>query len=187
MASHFQGRSSYRTWKVHATTVFLLYSLYVVNSIYNYWVVFRSAPTETYRDYDTARPRVLAPRPSAIVVNTFVARSPGVRPPRRMHIRQSVSHRFPSRAPHLSGVSMGCHAATPPRPGQLLLSTRKRRKLTQTAVAQRLGLSQNRISHLEQHPDEISFKQLLIWCAVIGLELRLGERIEGGPGSSAEW
>lgn len=76
---------------------------------------------------------------------------------------------------------------TTPQLGQLLLSTRKRHKLTQTAVAQRLGLSQNRISHLEQHPDEISVKQLLIWCSVIGLELRLWERIEGGPSSSAEW
>ena len=76
---------------------------------------------------------------------------------------------------------------TTPQIGQLLLSARKRRKLTQTAVAQRLGLSQNRISHLEQHPDEISVKQLLSWCAVIGLELRLGERIDDGPSSSAEW
>lgn len=71
--------------------------------------------------------------------------------------------------------------------GQLLLSARKRRKLTQTAVAHRLGLSQNRISHLEQNPDEISVKQLLSWCSVIGLELRLGERIEGEPDNSAEW
>ncbi len=76
---------------------------------------------------------------------------------------------------------------TTPQLGQLLLSARKRRKLTQTAVAQRLGLSQNRISHLEQHPDEISVKQLLTWCSAIGLELRLGERIESGPGSPAEW
>ena len=43
---------------------------------------------------------------------------------------------------------------TTPQLGQLLLSTRKRRKLTQIAVAQRLGLSQNRISHLEQNPGE---------------------------------
>ena len=40
---------------------------------------------------------------------------------------------------------------TTPQLGQLLLTARKRRKLTQTAVAQRLGLSQNRILHLEQH------------------------------------
>jgi HTH-type transcriptional regulator / antitoxin HipB len=76
---------------------------------------------------------------------------------------------------------------TTPQLGQLLLSARKRGKLTQTTVAQRLGLSQNRISHLEQHPDAISVKQLLSWCAAIGLELRLGERIEDGPSSSAEW
>lgn len=76
---------------------------------------------------------------------------------------------------------------TTPQLGQLLLSTRKRHKLTQTDVAQRLGLSQNRISHLEQHPDEISVKQLLSWCAAIGLELRLGERIESGASNSAEW
>ncbi|MFZ6774928.1 helix-turn-helix domain-containing protein [Undibacterium sp. SXout7W] len=76
---------------------------------------------------------------------------------------------------------------TTPQLGQLLLSTRKRHKLTQTAVAHRLGLSQNRISHLEQHPDEISVKQLLSWCSAIGLELRLAERIEDEPNSSAEW
>jgi HTH-type transcriptional regulator/antitoxin HipB len=76
---------------------------------------------------------------------------------------------------------------TSPQLGQLLLSTRKRRKLTQTAVAHRLGLSQNRISHLEQNPDEISVKQLLSWCSVIGLDLRLAERIEGGPSNSAAW
>lgn len=76
---------------------------------------------------------------------------------------------------------------TTPQLGQLLLSARKRRQLTQTAVALRLGLSQNRISHLEKHPDEISVKQLLSWCAAIGLELRLGERVEGASSSAAEW
>lgn len=60
--------------------------------------------------------------------------------------------------------------------GQLLKAARKHRKLTQSDVASRLGLSQNRISYLEQHPDELSFKQLLGWCAAVGLELRLGER-----------
>ena len=64
------------------------------------------------------------------------------------------------------------HAATPhllltaSQLGQLLVSTRKRHKLTQAAVANRVGLSQNRISYLEGHADEISVKQLLSWCAV---------------------
>ena len=70
---------------------------------------------------------------------------------------------------------------------QLLVSTRKRHKLTQTAVANRVGLSQNRISYLEKHPDEMSVKQLLSWCSAIELELRLGERDTSAASSSAEW
>lgn len=71
--------------------------------------------------------------------------------------------------------------------GQLLKAARKRRKLTQAEVAGRLGLSQNRVSYLEQHPDELSFKQLLGWATVVGLELRLGEResLESTP--QTEW
>ena len=76
---------------------------------------------------------------------------------------------------------------TAPQLGQLLVSTRKHRKLTQAAVASRVGLSQNRISHLEKHPDEISIKQLLSWCSALELELRLGERDTSASSSSAEW
>lgn len=45
----------------------------------------------------------------------------------------------------------------------------------QAAVASRTGLSQNRVSHLENHPDEVSDKQLLSWCSALELEFRLGE------------
>lgn len=68
--------------------------------------------------------------------------------------------------------------------GQLLATARKHKKLTQAHVAARLGLSQNRVSYLELHPEDISFKQLLAWCAAVGLELSLGER---APQPSAEW
>lgn len=71
--------------------------------------------------------------------------------------------------------------------GQLLVSTRKRHKLTQAAVANRVGLSQNRISYLESHADEISVKQLLSWCSALELELRLGERDTSAVSSSVEW
>jgi HTH-type transcriptional regulator / antitoxin HipB len=71
--------------------------------------------------------------------------------------------------------------------GHLLRAARKNRKLTQAEVATRLGLSQNRISYLEQHPDEISFKQLLGWCAAVGLELRLGERDSTPSADKLEW
>lgn len=71
--------------------------------------------------------------------------------------------------------------------GQLLASTRKRHKMTQAAVGTRVGLSQNRISYLESHPDEISVKQLLSWCSVLELELQLGERDTSAASNSAEW
>lgn len=54
-------------------------------------------------------------------------------------------------------------------------------------VAARVCLSQNRVSHLELHHDELSFKQLLNWCVVVGLELRLGERKDIELGESTEW
>jgi len=71
--------------------------------------------------------------------------------------------------------------------GQLLRAARKRRKLTQAEVAGRLGLSQNRVSHLELHADELSFKQLLGWCAAVGLELQLAERETSAPATAPEW
>ena len=71
--------------------------------------------------------------------------------------------------------------------GQLLRAARKRRKLTQADVAARLALSQNRVSYLELHPDELSFKQLLGWCAAVGLELRLSERASLESTNRPEW
>ena len=65
--------------------------------------------------------------------------------------------------------------------GQLLRAARKQRGLTQAEVGARLGLSQNRVSHLEGHADELSVKQLLTWCAVVGLELSLAQRLAMGP------
>lgn len=77
---------------------------------------------------------------------------------------------------------------TAPQLGQILRVCRQRRRLTQGEVASRLGLSQNRLSHLELHPEEISFKQLLAWCPVVGLELCIGERaITARETPPSEW
>lgn len=76
---------------------------------------------------------------------------------------------------------------TAPHLGQLLATTRKRRRLTQSAVASRVGISQNRLSHLEHHPEEISIKQLFSWCAALGLELRVGVRDTSVAGPTGEW
>ena len=83
----------------------------------------------------------------------------------------------------------------PPQPlvtgdqlGQVLRSTRKRLKLNQADIGVRLNLSQNRVSHLELHPEDLSFRQLLSWCAVLGLELKLGAQgAECIPLSKAQW
>lgn len=71
--------------------------------------------------------------------------------------------------------------------GHILKSARKSLKLTQAQLAARVGLSQNRISHLEQHADELSVKQLLAWCAVVDLELHLSERQTPKPPGPSEW
>ena len=76
---------------------------------------------------------------------------------------------------------------TAPQLGHLLKAARKQRKLTQAQVAGRLGLSQNRVSHLELHPDELSFKQLLGWCAAVVLQLHLAEREASPSPATAEW
>ncbi|WP_420844034.1 helix-turn-helix domain-containing protein [Limnohabitans planktonicus] len=73
--------------------------------------------------------------------------------------------------------------------GHLLRSTRKGLKLSQTAIANRLNLSQNRVSYLELHPDTLSFSQLLAWCSALGLDLRLGARDTATAldSDAAEW
>lgn len=70
--------------------------------------------------------------------------------------------------------------------GELLKAARKQRGLTQAGLGARLGLSQNRVSHLEGHAHELSVKQLLTWCAVVGLELSLARRLVIAPENSAQ-
>ena len=83
---------------------------------------------------------------------------------------------------------MDTHLSTALQLAQLLKAARKRRRFTQAAVAARIGLSQNRLSYLELHPEEISVKQLMAWCATVGLELRIADRDDAAKAQSeAEW
>ena len=83
---------------------------------------------------------------------------------------------------------MDTHLSTALQLAQLLKAARKRRRFTQAAVAARIGLSQNRLSYLELHPDEISVKQLMAWCATVGLELRIADRDDAAKAQpEAEW
>lgn len=77
---------------------------------------------------------------------------------------------------------------TAPQLGQTLLSARKARGMSQAALASRLGLSQPRVSFLEQNAGDLSVGQLLAWCAVLGLELGVGSRIdESAQRTPAGW
>jgi HTH-type transcriptional regulator / antitoxin HipB len=69
--------------------------------------------------------------------------------------------------------------------GASLQGRRKALKLSQAEVASRLGLSQNRLSELENHPQTMTVEQLLALLNVLGLEMALGDRRAGSARS--EW
>jgi HTH-type transcriptional regulator/antitoxin HipB len=75
--------------------------------------------------------------------------------------------------------------SNPTQIGAILTGRRKHLKLSQTDVANRLGLSQNRISELEAQPQTLTVEQLLALLNVLGLEMTLGERAAGK--SKVEW
>lgn len=69
--------------------------------------------------------------------------------------------------------------------GATLAARRKSLKLSQTEVAARLALSQNRLSELESQAESMTVAQLLALLNVLGLEMKIGE-----PASSTrktEW
>ena len=73
--------------------------------------------------------------------------------------------------------------------GQLLLSARKHQGLSQAELASRLGLSQARISQLEQQPHTITALQLLQLTSVLGLELlvQTHDAVQDASSTEAEW
>lgn len=69
--------------------------------------------------------------------------------------------------------------------GATLQGRRRALKLSQTEVAERLGLSQNRLSELENRPETLTVEQLLALLNVLGLDLTIRERPSGKP--KVEW
>jgi HTH-type transcriptional regulator/antitoxin HipB len=74
---------------------------------------------------------------------------------------------------------------TPAQIGAILATRRKHLKLSQAAVAEQVGLSQNRLSVLEANPSALDTKKLLTWLNALGLEMTLGERATSKP--KVEW
>ncbi|MCR2747297.1 helix-turn-helix domain-containing protein [Limnobacter parvus] len=72
--------------------------------------------------------------------------------------------------------------------GHILQTSRKAKRMSQSALASKLVLSQSRVSHLELHPEELSLNQLMNWCAVLGLELLVGVRgTHSNQAAKADW
>jgi HTH-type transcriptional regulator/antitoxin HipB len=69
--------------------------------------------------------------------------------------------------------------------GATLAGRRKHLDLTQSEVAARLGLSQNRLSELESRPETLTVEQLLALLNVLGLEMTIAERATQKP--KVEW
>ena len=70
--------------------------------------------------------------------------------------------------------------------GRILQSARKSKKLTQTQLAARVGVSQARLSALEREPGTISADQLLAMCSSLGLQLSLAPKETSAP-PATDW
>jgi HTH-type transcriptional regulator/antitoxin HipB len=69
--------------------------------------------------------------------------------------------------------------------GQLLMSARRRKKLTQAEAAAHAGISQSRLSVLESDPSGLTVAQLLALMALYGLRVAVED--QPADASTAEW
>lgn len=76
---------------------------------------------------------------------------------------------------------------TPLQLSDYLKAIRKQLGMTQADIAAHLGLSQNRVSHLENHPEDISFRQLLAWAAALNLRVGFTHKETEAAAHKAEW
>lgn len=68
--------------------------------------------------------------------------------------------------------------------GPLLQAARKSARLSQTALARRLGISQSRVSSMELDPASISLEQLLAMCSALNLELVVQTKVRASDNRS---
>ena len=71
--------------------------------------------------------------------------------------------------------------------GQLLLASRKAQAITQAQAASGLGISQARLSELEQNPGRLTLERLLVLVNADGLELLLRSPAEKKESQRSEW
>ena len=70
--------------------------------------------------------------------------------------------------------------------GSLLQGARKGHHLTQAQLAERLGLSQRRLSELERQPGTLSVDQPMALCHQLGLQLAIQARETAPPDATSQ-
>ena len=70
--------------------------------------------------------------------------------------------------------------------GEIVRGRRKARGLSQQTLAEKLGISQGRVSALETDPAALPLDRLLLLLKILGLDLYVQETSKGGA-SPAEW
>ena len=77
--------------------------------------------------------------------------------------------------------------------GPLIQAARKSAGLSQTDLANRLGIKQSRVSAMELDPGSISLEQFMTICSVLNLELQVQTKMQtksdpiGNSSIKAEW
>jgi HTH-type transcriptional regulator/antitoxin HipB len=73
---------------------------------------------------------------------------------------------------------------TPAQVGEILRSRRKSRRASQAVLAEKLGISQSRLSILESNPERLTLDRFLTLAKLLGLEVVLRDATER---PKAEW
>lgn len=68
--------------------------------------------------------------------------------------------------------------------GVLLKAARKSAGISQAKLAERLGISQSRMSHMELHPETVNLAQLLAILSILDLELLVGRKHPTDPSTT---
>jgi len=83
---------------------------------------------------------------------------------------------------------MRLNITTPAQVGEIVRARRKALKLSQAELATRLGISQSRLSVVEQSPETLTLERLIALANVLGLSLVLQDKPGREPKTSdAAW
>jgi HTH-type transcriptional regulator/antitoxin HipB len=82
---------------------------------------------------------------------------------------------------------MDYHVKTPEQLRVALRQLRQAQGLNQSEFGRRIGLSQERISAIESHPEKITTDQLLTILMALGMELVIKPRQSQGPSAAGSW